>query len=498
MVSRRSKESVLEGAAWTIAMSLGARVFGLAGTLALTRHLDPHDYGTVSIASVFIATLGTVVSLGLGQYVVSHPESQSRVTGEATFLHLLLGAVAALVALAATDAAEHHLSAPGLGRYVPALVVVSLLERIAYVPGRVLAREMRFRTLAQRQFFGEIVYVAVALSSAWTGHGAWALVHAALARALVTTATLVSGVPLNAWLWFGWPSLPILRELLHFGVPMSVANTLHWLSRRGDNLLMASLFGPAVAGQYNLAYNLADIPATQIGEPVGDVLLPSLARTQDVEERHAALRRALGWLALVVFPLAAGFGAVAPTLVRAWFPPRWWDVAPMLMVLSALSVLRPVAWLLASYLQAIRRPRVLLRLEFLKVLLLGACIPLLARFGPVAACGAIGVAFAAHLMAAAGTVRRLESLRSRSLLCPLVTPAVGCGALVASVAGTRVLLGGASLSSTWRLVAEIGAGAAAYLATIGWLARRDLVDIRGFIQDAIRRRLRAASSSDRA
>jgi O-antigen/teichoic acid export membrane protein len=38
------------GAAWNVVMGLGGRAVGLVATLALTRFLDPTEYGEVSVA----------------------------------------------------------------------------------------------------------------------------------------------------------------------------------------------------------------------------------------------------------------------------------------------------------------------------------------------------------------------------------------------------------------------------------------------------------------
>src|SRR6185503_9524647 len=112
------------------------------------------------------------------------------------------------------------------------------------------------------------------------------------------------------------------RELFAFGVPMALGALCAFASRRWDNLMVSRFFGPGPAGMYNLAYNLADVPAIQVGEQVGDVLLPSFARL-DPERRPAALLRSLSLLALVVFPLAVGLGVVAPTLVAVLLDARW-------------------------------------------------------------------------------------------------------------------------------------------------------------------------------
>jgi PST family polysaccharide transporter len=150
-----------------------------------------------------------------------------------------------------------------------------------------------------------------------------------------------------------------------------------------------------------------------VGEQIGDVLLPSFAR-MDVERRPAALVRSVTLLALVVFPLAVGLGVVAPTLVATLFAPRWRPIGPMLMMLSALSVTRPIGWTIASYLQARRLPGSILGLEALKLVIMVLGIVTFGARSPLWTCAAVGIAFGVHAFASLGIVRRLDAIRHSS------------------------------------------------------------------------------------
>jgi len=77
---------------------------------------------------------------------------------------------------------------------------------------------------------------------------------------------------------------------LAFGVPMSLGALCEVASRRWDNLVVSRFFGAGPTGMYNLAYNLADVPAIQVGEQIGDVLLPSFARMDPARRPEAFLR----------------------------------------------------------------------------------------------------------------------------------------------------------------------------------------------------------------
>src|SRR5213075_1511096 len=145
----------------------------------------------------------------------------------------------------------------------------------------------------------------VSLTAALFGLGGAAIVLGNIFRSFVRLSVYVISVDWRDWLSRCRLDLRQTRELLAFGVPMSLGALCEFATRRWDNLLVSRFFGPGPTGMYNLAYNLADVPAIQVGEQIGDVLLPSFAR-MDPGRRSEALVRSLGLLGLVVFPLAVG------------------------------------------------------------------------------------------------------------------------------------------------------------------------------------------------
>jgi PST family polysaccharide transporter len=348
------------------------------------------------------------------------------------------------------------------------------------MPDRILVRDMRFRASALTRSFGEVVFSVVAVTLAVLGYGGRALVLATLGRAAVKAVIVVAIVDRREWL----TPCPLRRErardLLSFGVPIAIAQIADFGSRRWDNLIVAHLYGPALAGMYNLAYNLADVPASQIGETIGDVLVPSFAHMKP-ERRRPALGRALVVMMLIVAPLAIGLGAVAPTVVHTFFDPRWEAVWPMLAILSALSVARPIAWVVTPLLQVLDRPRTQMTLELTKTIGLLTAIALLGRLGPLWACAAVGIAFAANGLANVWVVSRMERGSVLGFLLPLLPPIVACGPMVVAVLGMRRLL--AALGPIPRglgLALETLAGAAVFVPSALILApvvSRDLLDV---------------------
>lgn len=476
------------GALFTIGAGVVARGIGLVSTLALTHFISPSAYGAVTVAAVLVMTASQLSTLGLGQYLIATPGAPRSTAFHVTVLHLVSGLVAFGALLLWSGPLGIAFGATGLDAFLPALVFAAVVDRVSYVPERVLVRDMRFGWLSMARTVGELVYSISCLLLAILGWGPLALVAGNVARSLVRATAFIGGVARRDWLEPSPLNKHETRELLAFGAPMALGATAAFAARRWDNLLVAHFFGAGPAGAYNLAYNLADVPAIQVGEQIGDVLLPSFARLEP-SRRPSALLRSMALLGLVVFPLAVGLGAIAHSLVAVLFDASWRSIGPMLVLLSALSVTRPVGWVVASYLQASARPTQILRLELFKLALLGATICTFGRQSPLWTCAAVGITFALHALASLWVVERGDGIPLRRSIGCLVPCFAACFPLVIAVLGVRAAaqaVGG--FSPIVELAFEIGAGALGYFAGASVFAREVSVDLVARLLDAVRTR----------
>lgn len=476
---------------WTIATGFGSRVLGLAGTLLLTRFIAPEIYGEVSAASVVVLTAHFATSLGLGQYIVANPDADRQTVFNATIYFTAAGIVAlGVVFLLRVPIAEHLVKAPGMVQYMPGLAIAVLLERISYIPDRLMIREMRFRSIGIRNTVGELMYTTSSVGLAVIGWGGNAIVVATLLRAVVRLFLTVPAVSLREWLTPSPLSKEKARVMLRFGLPMTLGSLANFGAQRWDNLVMIRLFGERVGGLYTLAWNIADIPASQVGERIGDVLVPSFAKLEP-ERRKAALIRSLTLLSLLISPLAIGLGAVAPTILNdTIFNAAWEPAGPLLAVLSALGVTRPVGWVISSYLQVQARTRSIMVLEWLKVLgIVGGIAALGALGGQLWACAGVGLAFGLHALASLSLVRRLDGIPLPTLLGPLLGPLLACGPMIAAILAVRYgVRPFGPLPRGIRLSSEIVVGAIAFILSALVFAPKAAQDFLRIVKDVLRRR----------
>ncbi len=482
--------SAARGAAWTILTGIGSRFVGLFGTLWLTYYLAPEVQGEVSDAFIVVLTAHQLSTLGVQQYLVAGPEPDKGLAWHVTVFQFVLGLVAFGLVVVFRDSFGGVLHAPTMGQYVPGLAVAMFIERLGTVPERLLSRQMKFRTIGLGRTLGEMAYTALSVGLAWRGFGGMAIVYGNILRTILYLAVLAHATPRAAWLSPTPLSFATLRPALRYGLPLWVGAFASFVSRRWDNLVVSGLFGAQVVGEYNLAYNLADIPATQVGEQIGDVLFPSFSRMEP-EERKRALVRSTGLLALVVFPLAVGLGAVAPTVVHVMLRPEWYAVGPMLVILSALSITRPVGWTIQAYLQASHRPRASMWLGLAKIAFLLSAMIVLGKLTnqPLWTCGAVGIAFGLHSLASMFVVSRYDGVGVWTLLGRCAPPLLATLPMAAAVYGVRILISRAGMvPPALGLAIELVTGGLAYVASAFVFARSSALELTNLVRGAVQRR----------
>ncbi len=450
----------IRGVAWTLPTTLASRVIGLVGTLLLARYLAPEEYGQVMAAAIVALTAFGISTLGVGIYLLSNRDLTRAEAFHATVWFLATGAVVLGGAWALSAPLGHWLDAD-LGDYMPMFVLSAMLDRVVFLPERMLIRKLRFRWLSIARAAGELAFTGVSLGLAINGYNEWSIVWGFFARAAVRFITIVPAVHWREWLEPHRLRAETFNKIIHWGVTISVAGIATFLMRRWDNMLVSRYFGNATMGSYNYAYNLADTPAVAIGEQMSDVVAASFPHA-DGEKRQVALVRACTMVSLIMFPLAFGLGAVGKTVVDAFFSAKWASVGPMLVLLSILSAPRPLAHIIHAYFMATLRPRIVLYQEWLSLGLLLGAIATLGRVDILWTCSAVGIAFVLRTLLLMYVVHRLDGIPMRRFLIPLIRPLMACGVMVFAILIARPAFMG--FAPAVRLAFEIGLGAIVYLA----------------------------------
>ncbi|MBX3231207.1 MAG: oligosaccharide flippase family protein [Labilithrix sp.] len=479
-------EGAVRGALWNVATTVVTRFAGLAGTLLLTHFIAPHDLGEVAAASVTVLTANMMTQVRYGNYLIAKKGTPEEAFN-ATVVHMGLGVLTAAVVIALREPIAQYVNSPNMGKYVPGFAIAGFIERLGYIPERTLTRDLKFRPMALARSAGEITYTVSSVGLA-PFIGAMAVVVANIVRAVILVGMTLRAANFSDWAKRSPLKWSTIRAMTSYTAPGWLAGVAELAAAKWDNMLVSKYFGPHQHGLYNLAYNLADTPTGAVGEQVADVLFPSFAKL-DPERREPALRRAMALLGLVIFPLSVGLGAVAPTVTATFFDERWQEVAPMLAILSVLSIAKTMASPLVGFLQAQHRQRGIMVLSVLKVIVLLVAIRIFAPHGPLWTCVGVGATFVLDTYLCLLFVRVLDGVKILPILVGLIPVVITSVIMFAGVYGAQLGLRQLGLRpGLLSLLLEVVAGGAVYVGAAFVVARPLAMDIVEQLMKIIRRR----------
>jgi lipopolysaccharide exporter len=473
------------GVAWNMLFGVSSRMLQLVGTLVLTRFIAPHEYGAVLTASIAVMTASVLTSFAFGQHMIAK-KSPPGVAFQALVVHVTIGLGAMIFVYSVRWPLGEWLETPEMGTYVLGYAIATLLDRARYIPERLLMRNLNFRKIATINATGEVIFTIVALSLAqrW---GAKAIEFGAVVRSVVQFILYFRAAPRAEW----WAPTRLryvdIVDLFSYGLPIMIAGVSDRAATRWDNLIMSRLFDPAVMGRYNLAYSLAEMPVINIAEQIGEVLMPSFS-LMEPDQRQRAVVRSATLLQVVVAPLGVGLGAVASTIVPTLFNKEWAPMAPMLAILSIMTVFRPMTWAAIAYLQAVQQTRLVMYSSFFRAVFVLSFVALGGYLGnPQWACVGGTIGYALHSIVTIVVAGWVCKFSIRDYLIGVARPLLPCIPLFFGVIGLQHLMSG-HVPNVVSLLIQVLSGAVIYVISAFVLVRPAARDLLRLGREAISRR----------
>ncbi len=312
---------------------------GLVNFLAVviyTRLLDTHAYGSFALAIAWVALGNSMLYQwlrnGVRRYLVAFRHERPDFLHTAVRAFLLLSGLVVLlgaVVLLLQPTAERRVLV-GLGLLTllaMAWVELNLEVVLAEVrPGRYgIAMLMR----AVTSLCGGTIFAAL-------GFGA---------------PGVLAGVTLGYVIGGGWLTLvharglapgtarpAILRQVVHYGVPLTLTYGLETIVISSDRVLLGWLDGTTAVGGYAASYNITQQAMTALMVTVNLGAYPMAVRALElggVEEARTQLRRHATLLMALGLPAAVALSLLAPNLAHVMLGPGFRELAPQLMPVIA-------------------------------------------------------------------------------------------------------------------------------------------------------------------
>jgi PST family polysaccharide transporter len=453
-------QRMAKGIFWMVCARLMDRSIGIVSTLILARVLVPADFGLVAMATAIAGILDLLGAFSFDLALIQKAKADNHHYDTVWTFNVLFGIFCAfgLIALAVPAAGFYH--EPRLTDVMYVLSISYIISGFANVGVVNFRKEMAFEQEFLFIFLRRVVTFAATMIAAFLFRSYWALV-------VGTTIGRIVGVILSYWMSAYRPTftLSAARELFHFSKWLLLNNFLYFLLHDGCTFIIGRVFGVTELGIYTVAYEISNLPTTELVAPINRVTFPGFSKMTTVAEMSVTYLKVMGVITLMIVPVGVGIAAVAEPLVLVALGEKWIGAVTLIQILAVYGGIGATQGNNGTVWMALGRPRDLTVNVAIFLCVLFPCLYFFVhKFGIVGA----GFAYLASLLPTVvyGQVRtrRLLHYQWAQLYAVIWRPIVATLLMYFFVRAIDPMLW--DLPPIARLLCESALGALLYIATV--------------------------------
>ena len=472
--------TLIQGMAWTAGMKWGTQILSWASTLIVARLLSPTDYGLFGMAMVVQGFLAPIYDLGLGTAIIQRRDLTDDEIARLGGLTMIYSAGFSLLTIALAGPVATFYREPDVRWILTVFALASVVGALQILPRAVLARRLKFRTIAFLDGVEGLTQTITTHAFALAGFRYRSLVYGAATSAVVTTIIALTVAPHR----YALPRRAAkLQDAASYGWHVALSRVGWYIYTNADFAIVGRVLGKAALGAYSFGWTIATIPVDRVGSLVARVIPSVFASIQsDVRGMRRYFLGITEGLAFIVLPLAAGLALTADDFVRVVLGERWSAAIMPLRLLAFYGGFRSLATVLSPILVATGHARRNLYFTLLATAVLPVLFYVGTRWGPAGVAAAWVVGFPiVSLPMYAYALRLLDA--SLGAYLRALWPALSA-TLAMAIAVLVVRLVGTSWPMPARFAAEVAVGAVTYLGVVLLVHRGRLETFRGLVRSA--------------
>jgi O-antigen/teichoic acid export membrane protein len=371
------------------------------------RLLTPYDFGVTTTAFLFVEMLWAMSNPSFEAALIQQREEIEPFLDTVWTITIARGVVlAAMLMLIAHPIATffHQGEVYTVYYAVAPLALVRSLQSPAWVS---LYRRMEFHFVLLLNSVEIVGSMAVGILTILVWRDWRGLVAA-------TIAGQVCRVILSYWYFPYWPKIRFdvlkARQLFQFGRWMSGTAVAEFAAQQIDNFVVAHLLGPQAVGDYQIAFRIGEMPASELAYSATIVTFPVVSRSRkriDVCHRLFFLTGSVVVTAGVAYALL--LRGVGNRFIASALGAKWLGALPALRFLCFYGLFQGVLTLSKSFLDGLGAPASSFQITVIRAIVLAFLIyPLTLYYGLTGAALAAVLSVASPLPLILWLYRRAE------------------------------------------------------------------------------------------
>ena len=321
---------IAKGAAWMVLFKFAERGMGLVSTIILARLLLPQDFGLIALAMAVVAVLELLGAFSFDMALIQNQNAQRHHYDTAWTFNVIFAVFGALLLTLIAAPMASFYAEPRLMHVMYWLALGTLVQGFENIGVVAFRKQMEFNKEFRFLVGKKIAAVIVTIPLAFILESYWALVIGILTGKC-------AGVALSYITQAYRPrfSLAAYHELFHFSKWMLLNNIMNFLRFRTADFIVGKFSGSHVLGLYSVAFEIANLPTTELVAPINRAVFPGYAKmSHDPEELRRGFIGVAAVIALFSLPAALGIAVTADLLVPVMLGPNWLEAIPLIQVLA--------------------------------------------------------------------------------------------------------------------------------------------------------------------
>jgi lipopolysaccharide exporter len=333
-------KKVVKGGFWVFTLRGFSQLFGIARLMILARILAPSDFGLMGTALLVMATLEAFSQTGFQAALVQKKKDIEEYLNTAWTALILRGIILFAILCLVAPYAAIYFHEPAAKRIIQVSGSSILLQAFANIGIIYFYKELDFKKQFIYESSGIFADFLIAVSLAFILKSVWALVFGSLAGNVVSCIVSYIINPYKPRLSL---ELGKTGELFGYGKWVLGSMILIYIGACIDKISVGRLLGVAALGFYGMAYQISNVPATEITNTIGRVAFPAYSKIQDHRARLQQVYFQIARLTIAIsIPIAIGIVFLAPDFTRIFLGEKWLPMVPAMQLLAGAGLIKSI------------------------------------------------------------------------------------------------------------------------------------------------------------
>ncbi len=358
------KDKVIQSIKWLFIAQLCSQIVRTVVTILVIRDFDAREMTYVALSQSIFGFFELFSTLRLGGSVIRKKDVTKEELQNVFGLVLAINAVLLIIVFGGSEFFSTFYNTPEIANILKITSLTFILVALSYVPGVLLAKDMRFKLLSVIQMTAGLGGALTAYIGAKNGLGYWSLVWGGVSISVISAALKIFFSPVILW-----PKLSRkeTRENISFG-GLLVGQSIAWYAFVTMDVVIAGKFWTAeTLGIYALAVQVVSMPLNRTLPLIKQVALPAFSRSM-IDDRSQLEQHTVKGLKLSLLlsvPMFWGAAATAALLVPLFLGAKWLSVILPMALLCMAAPFRFLIELLSPAVVVAGHPKALFRNEVL-------------------------------------------------------------------------------------------------------------------------------------